>query len=231
VNVQPVSFAGRIPREKLREWRITIPDFIKAVEQQTDGQISATDFYPVSCVVPVSRFAQAYTGKNFVEFTCHEHCGAATYVFPENGRIIPLTRFVDIPKLFGLFDKYADELERRKFWTKVKVLAKAINSVPRTINMSKVPKGLNLLRTIFNILRTGSYKALAEFHRKALLVGCMHFQDLYNFDLDRMERCVIHYAVPDGRIIPFCSYNSIYRAEVEREFSMSTEEWRRGRGS
>jgi len=47
----------------------------------------------------------------------------------------------------------------------------------------------------------------------------MHFQDPYNFDLERVKRCGIHYATPDGRIIPFCSYNNIYRREIEKKFS------------
>jgi hypothetical protein len=42
-----------------------------------------------------------------------------------------------------------------------------------------------------------------------------------------MGRCGIHYAVPDGRIIPFCTLNSFHRQEVERKFSMSPEEWKR----
>jgi uncharacterized radical SAM superfamily Fe-S cluster-containing enzyme len=63
VNVQPVSFAGRISQEERERWRITIPDFVKAVEKQTNGQIAATDFYPVPCVVPISHFVEAYKGK------------------------------------------------------------------------------------------------------------------------------------------------------------------------
>jgi len=53
--------------------------------------------------------------------------------------------------------------------------------------------------------------------------------DPYNFDTDRVQRCIIHYATPDGRIIPFCSYNSIHRPEVERKFSVPIEEWKPGR--
>ncbi len=34
----------------------------------------------------------------------------------------------------------------------------------------------------------------------------MYFQHLYNIDLHRVERCGIHYATPDGRAVPFCSY-------------------------
>ena len=47
----------------------------------------------------------------------------------------------------------------------------------------------------------------------------MHFMDPFNFDADRVRKCIIHYAVPDGRIIPFCTMNSIYREEIEKEFA------------
>jgi len=226
VNVQPVSFAGRISQEERKKWRITIPDFIKSVEKQTDGQIAATDFYPVPCVVPVSRFVEAYKGKNYVEFTCHEHCGAATYVFVDNGRIIPITRFVDVEKFFNLLDKYAAELKRGGFGAKTKVLAKAVKDVPGVIDMRKAPKELNLLKIILNIIRTGDYTALAEFHERALMIGCMHFMDPYNFCQDRVERCGIHYAVPDGRIVPFCSMNSIHRSAIEKELGVPLDQWK-----
>lgn len=230
VNVQPVSFAGRISQEERERWRITIPDFMKAVEEQTGGQIKASDFYPVPSAVPISRFVSAYIGKEFVNFTCHEHCGAATYVFVEDGFLIPITRFVDIPKLFALLDKYAEQLRKRGFAVKARVLAKAAREVPGTVDMSKAPKGLNLPKILMNVLGTGSYKALAEFHERAILIACMHFQDRFNFDLDRIERCGIHYAVPDGRIIPFCTYNSIHRSAVERKFSVPLAEWQRLHG-
>jgi uncharacterized radical SAM superfamily Fe-S cluster-containing enzyme len=47
----------------------------------------------------------------------------------------------------------------------------------------------------------------------------MHFMDPYNFDLERVQRCVIHYATPDGRIIPFCTMNNIHRAGVEKKYA------------
>lgn len=226
VNVQPVSFAGRISQEERRKWRITIPDFMKAVEEQTGGQIKASDFYPVPSTLPISRFTSAYMGREFVKFTCHQHCGAATYVFVEDGRFIPITSFVDIPKLFGLLDKYAEQLRKGGFAAKARVLANAVKEVPGTIDMSKAPKGLNLPKIILKVLGTGSYKALAEFHERAILLACMHFMDPYNFDLERIERCGIHYAVPDGRIIPFCTMNSIHRSNVERELGVPLGEWR-----
>jgi uncharacterized radical SAM superfamily Fe-S cluster-containing enzyme len=226
VNVQPVSFAGRISQKDRERWRITIPDFMKAVEEQTIGQIKASDFYPVPSTLPISRFTSAYMGKEFVKFTCHQHCGAATYIFVEDGRFIPITSFVDIPKLFSLLDKYAEQLRKGGFAVKARVLANAVKEVPGTIDMSKAPKGLNLPKIILKVLGTGSYKALAEFHERAILLAAMHFMDPYNFDLERIERCGIHYAVPDGRIIPFCTMNSIHRSTVERELGVPLGEWR-----
>ena len=72
----------------------------------------------------------------------------------------------------------------------------------------------------------GDYKSLGDLQRKAILLSSMHFMDPYNFDLERVQRCVIHYAVPDGRIIPFCTMNSIHRPAVEKEMGIPLEEWK-----
>ena len=57
-----------------------------------------------------------------------------------------------------------------------------------------------------------------------MLAG-MHFMDSYNYDVERVKRCVIHYAAPNGLIYPFCAYNSgpVYRERIEREFSVPLE--------
>jgi hypothetical protein len=53
----------------------------------------------------------------------------------------------------------------------------------------------------------------------------MHFMDSYNYDIERVKRCVIHYAAPNGLIYPFCAYNSgpVYRERIEKEFSIPFE--------
>jgi uncharacterized radical SAM superfamily Fe-S cluster-containing enzyme len=58
-----------------------------------------------------------------------------------------------------------------------------------------------------------------------MLAG-MHFMDSYNYDVERVKRCVIHYAAPNGKIYPFCAYNSgpVYRERIEREFSVPFEQ-------
>jgi uncharacterized radical SAM superfamily Fe-S cluster-containing enzyme len=42
--------------------------------------------------------------------------------------------------------------------------------------------------------------------------------DPYNFDLDRVQNCALHFGVIDNdskpRLIPFCSMNSIHRLSM-----------------
>jgi hypothetical protein len=40
---------------------------------------------------------------------------------------------------------------------------------------------------------------------KTFYILGMHFMDAYNYDLERVSRCGVHYSAPDGRIYPFCT--------------------------
>jgi len=46
VHFQPVSYFGRIPKEPLDQDRITLPEVIQAIEEQTNGLIKATSLKP-----------------------------------------------------------------------------------------------------------------------------------------------------------------------------------------
>jgi uncharacterized radical SAM superfamily Fe-S cluster-containing enzyme len=41
------------------------------------------------------------------------------------------------------------------------------------------------------------------------------FLDRYNFDLGTVKRSCVHFVEPDGRIIPFDTYNTFYRPGAE----------------
>ena len=53
----------------------------------------------------------------------------------------------------------------------------------------------------------------------------MHFMDAYNYDINRVKRCVIHYTAPNGLVYPFCTYNSgpCFREKIEKQFSVPLE--------
>jgi uncharacterized radical SAM superfamily Fe-S cluster-containing enzyme len=57
--------------------------------------------------------------------------------------------------------------------------------------------------------------------------------DQWNYDVARVQRCVIHYVTPDMRVIPFCSFNvlpHLYRDVIQRKYGMSIEEWEQKTG-
>lgn len=208
VNFQPISFAGRVTDEERSLMRITIPELLDEIEKQTKGQIKKKDFYPVPFVLPISHFVEAWKQMPQVEFTVHPHCGAATYVFVRNSHLIPITEFFNVEKFMDLVQETADKIKPSKF-SKTVFFLKAILLI----------RNFYMIKLLINVLFKGSREAIAEFNRQTLFIGIMHFMDPYNYDLERVQRCGIHYATPDGRIIPFCSYNAIHRPEVERRFA------------
>ena len=57
--------------------------------------------------------------------------------------------------------------------------------------------------------------------------------DLWNYDIERVKKCCIHYAQPDGRIVPFCAFNVIpqwYRDEIQEKYSLPLDEWEKKTG-
>lgn len=239
VNFQPVAFTGRITEEELEKGRYTLPDLVHDIERQSGGRIKADDWFPVPTVVGVSELVTAIVGKSMVTFTNHVHCGLATYLFVKDSKnIVPLTRFVDVEKLFPALYAMAEDLEGKKLGLigKVRMYSRLKTLLKGCIDEGKMPEGMDL-KTFLKMLRVvfsdDTKKGLARFSWKMMYVGAMHFQDAYNYDIERVKRCSIHYTTPDGRIIPFCAYNSgpVYRTEIEEKFSVPLDEWRKSHGS
>jgi uncharacterized radical SAM superfamily Fe-S cluster-containing enzyme len=47
-------------------------------------------------------------------------------------------------------------------------------------------------------------------------IGFHGMMDAWNFDLDRARHCCIHELTPEGRLIPFCLYNTRYREPLSQ---------------
>ncbi|MGD0817765.1 MAG: tetraether lipid synthase Tes [Methanomassiliicoccales archaeon] len=233
INYQPVAFTGRISKEEREKGRYTLPDLVKDLEKQT-GMIEKSDWYPVPSVVPISTLASAFLGEEKVTFTTHPHCGLATYLFVKDGKVVPLTRFVDVEGLFKELYEISIKAEKAKIKFPLKI--KTLNALKRHLDESKMPEGLtttSFLKLLQSVLGDESKQSLAKFSWGMMYVGGMHFQDGYNYDIERVKRCSIHYATPDNRIIPFCAYNGgpLYREEVEKKFAIPIEEWKKTKGN
>jgi uncharacterized radical SAM superfamily Fe-S cluster-containing enzyme len=226
VNFQPVSLVGRMPRKERERYRITIPDVIECIEKQTDGAITMQDFFPVPTAMVISSFVEALVKRPMYDLSSHFACGAATYVFQDDGKLIPITRFIDVEGFLEYLGEKTRELKAGG--SRVLVGAKLLYSIRKFIDGEKKPKGLNIDKILFNAFVKHNYDALGEFHKKSLFIGMMHFMDPYNYDIERVKRCCIHYAMTDHRVIPFCAFNVIpewYRDKAQEAQGISFKEW------
>ncbi len=116
-----------------------------------------------------------------------------------------------------------------------------VAAAPNTVTFEAFPE---LRRTIFDLLSLSTAQADTSDKLAALLcclpeavvpenlayehtfrVVISQFLDRYNFDLGTVKRSCVHFVEPDGRIIPFDTYNTFYRPGAA-----GAEALRRGRG-
>jgi len=233
VNFQPVAFTGRIDQEVREQQRYTITDLTNDLSSQT-AFLSKDDFFPVACVSPISELTSILQRTPKMAFTAHPHCGLATFVLVEDDtdRIVPVTRFIDVRNFFKDIYDIAEKAKSSKV-PKFSTMARSLklrkyihDADGGKVSMGEKYKIIKILRGVF---LEGKKDALADFAWNMIFVGAMHFQDSYNYDIERVKRCVIHYVTPDQSIIPFCAYNGgpTYRTEVEKQHSVSLDEWKR----
>lgn len=73
VHFQPISHFGRYPHTPTDEDRITIPDVLRAIQDQTKGELKVENFTSTSCP--------------------NVHCDARSYsLLMEDGKLLPLTQ-------------------------------------------------------------------------------------------------------------------------------------------
>jgi hypothetical protein len=230
ISFQPVSFTGRIARHELMAKRFTQADVAHAIWEQTGIARPLEDWFPLSCVTPFSRLISALRGELTTHLTAHPHCSIGTYLFvDQNKKGTPVTRFIDVGAMLQEMDLLARKVDKQriKLWSKMQ----AWNSIRKHFHEDRAPEGLTFtkfLQTLQGMMDKDYGRGQKEaegFTYKTLMVAGMHFMDLYNYDVERVKRCIIHYAAPNGRIYPFCAYNSgpTFREKIEKQYSVPFE--------
>ena len=139
---------------------------------------------------------------------------------------MPVNRMVDVDSLFESIGHMAETLKKGGTINKYKALLEGVKDMHDSVRKGEHGNTTEFWKLISKGLIGQNFEALREFHWNALFIGTMHFMDRYNYDIERVQRCCIHYATPDGRLIPFCTYNSgpVYREQVWRKYAKKDEE-------
>jgi len=241
ITFQPVSLCGRITAEDAQELRITNADVIKEIDKQTGGKISIENaWYPLTTIVEWGRIISFLADVEPVEFTCHPDCGFATYLVidPKTNEMVPITEYFDPLKVIDFANKFWKKIKKKEkqpltFFKKImgdfgETLDKGLNWFDKQqlrarflLAMLQYTKKPGKLMEMFSrVLLDGKWESISAFTHGTLLISSMHFQDAYNFNIERVKRCIVHFgvAMPDKTVkdISFCTMNTIHRQNIEK---------------
>lgn len=131
---------------------------------------------------------------------CYPTCSSATYVYADGDNIIPLPRVVNV-------EDYLDYFKNRTVVDIDSIVQGAFDSL---YSASSVPGSDKMLRNYCTAC--GIPFDLGELKDKVKMIMIQPFPDPYTFNVKQVMKCCIHELLPDGRIIPFCVYNNLYRS-------------------
>jgi uncharacterized radical SAM superfamily Fe-S cluster-containing enzyme len=185
IAFQPVTHSGRYVTFDPMN-RETLADVVLGIVEQTEGLFIKDDFVPVPC--------------------CHPTCRVATYAYVEKSKVTPLPRVLEV-------DKYLDYITNRALPGMQPGILEALEKL---WSASAVP-GSSIMARWFHCaacdLSFPSETAFLKEHVFTIVV--QSFADPYTMDIDALRKCCVGELIPDGRIIPFCAYNSVgYRESI-----------------
>lgn len=220
ISYQPVSFTGRdedISDEDRHRQRYTLSHLAHDFKKQTGFTEPHRDWFPLSAVSVFSDFTDMMKGLDqewgTLKCGCHPNCGVGTafLVNKETKDKVAVGALVDFEQVMNDVNLIND-MNRGPKSSKFQMAL----SLLRNYNPSAAPKDFKLkdLLTKFDKQSGGSmggeYGEGAERKKDKWLMmfaAGMWFQDLWNYDFRRTERCIIPYGTQEGEI-SFCAYNT-----------------------
>ncbi len=190
INFQPAFYAGRHGEHDPLQ-RLTIPDVLTALEEQTAGQFAVSDFVPVPCCFPT--------------------CNSVTYALVDGETVLPLPRVLNVEDYLDYVtnravpDLSADiqhALER--LWSSSAVAGSDTMAQQFALSCAACgrPDGLDL----------------GAFAQKIFMVMLQDFMDPWTFNQKNLMKCCKEILLPDGKQIPFCAYNTVgYREQARTQ--------------
>jgi uncharacterized radical SAM superfamily Fe-S cluster-containing enzyme len=140
---------------------------------------------------------------------CSPSCRSATFALYDGEDVVPLTRLVDVELYLDYVTNRAiPDLEVREALEGLWSAKAAGGSGPVADRLECVACATAIPAELRDVAAGG------------FMIVVQDFQDPYTLDIDKLRKCCVSEITPDGRLIPFCAYNSVgYREQVRRELS------------
>ena len=201
INFQPAFHAGRHARHDPLK-RMTNPDVIASIEEQTGGLFLKSDFVPVPCCFPT--------------------CNSVTYAYlGENGAVTPLPRILNV-------DDYLDYISNRVMPDLGAELRRALEglwSSSAVLGSEKVAREFAFSCSACGLPDGGlDVRGLSEF---IFMIMLQDFMDPWTFNQKNLMKCCKEFLLPGGKQVPFCAYNSVGYRQQARTQLVAQEKYRR----
>jgi uncharacterized radical SAM superfamily Fe-S cluster-containing enzyme len=201
IHFQPASFFGRHPHEGRGagadgpvkgdyEERVTMFDVMREIVAQTDGLFAREDLVPITAGHPLCCFSGSFLrekdgGVRSLMSAERRERGASCCCEPDPLEIIRKDRDFVLNK-----------------W---EMDAGGGDADAEDANAGGEGSDGGVM---------GFDEFISYARRNSFTLTGMAFQDANNLDVERLKRCRVQVYAKDGRLIPFCAYNSIYRQEA-----------------
>ena len=185
VHFQPIAYFGRssLELDPADEGRITLPEVLRAIEEQTQGRMRTSAFKPSAC----------------------EH---ALCSFNGEFRRLPDGRLLSLRREGGMGVGVADPVRKAAMtaqrWTTAgrspSLCCDTARARPSCCSGAEATGTGAGGEDVWD-------RMLAELKGSTFSISCMAFQDAWTIDLERLRECALHVLSSDLRLVPFCAYN------------------------
>jgi uncharacterized radical SAM superfamily Fe-S cluster-containing enzyme len=142
---------------------------------------------------------------------CSPTCRSATFALYDGEDLVPLPRLVDV-------EDYLDYVSNRAVPDPdVRRALEGLWSAKAAGGTATAAERLECV-----VCSTAMPEELREVAAQGFMIVVQDFQDPYTLDVEKLSKCCVSEIAPDGRLIPFCAYNSVgYREQVRMQMSAS----------
>lgn len=201
INFQPAFHSGRFLDHDPMQ-RMTIPDIVTLLEEQTAGLFRVDDFFPVPCCFPT--------------------CNAVTYAYREaDDNLIVLPRLLQV-------EDYLDYVANRvlpDFESGIRSALEGLWSSSAVPGSEKAARDFAL--SCAACAMPGGGLDLGAVRERMFMIMLQDFLDPYTFSQKSLMKCCKAILLPGGRQIPFCAYNNVgYREQARRQLAQRSRQRR-----
>lgn len=168
----------------------------------------------------IAEQSRAFTPADIIPVPCNPDTLAMGYALKASGTAVPLTRFVD-PKILLQGESSSITFEHDP------VLKQRVFELFST-NQSPAGQATKLSELLCCLPKVETPSGFS--YRDVFRVLIVQFMDALSLDIRALKKSCIHIAQPDGRLIPFESFNLFYRDgnaarlhELRSEIAASTQ--------